>query len=551
MTGIIGIDLGTYASLVAIVEDGQPTVITTSEGSRVPSVVTFNRSSEPAVGQRARRQAALSPADAVYSVKRLLGRRFDDPVVQLVREQQPFAFRCGPNGEVEIATPASGRGYSTQQVVSMILQRLRQEAESYLGSQVRQAVLAVPTQFDDRQRQAAKEAAKLAGLEVRRVINEPTAAALAYSLGREERQKVLVVDLGHGHYDVSLLEVQDGAVKVFASDGDAALGCEDWDSAIAGYLAEEFLRHYGVDLKKNHHALRRLRSAAEETRKQLSQDKRAMIHLPFITSAAEGPKHFNTALTRSRYEAQTASLSARLAPPIQRVLADSNWDSSSLDTVLLLGGGSQIPAVKDVIQEVVGSTPLYDGSAEELVALGAALQAGLLAGEVRDVALQDVTPLSLGLETMGGLMTPIIPRNTAIPARRTEIFSTTEDEQAEVQIRVLQGERPMACDNSNLGVFYLRGIPSAPRGVPQIEVTFEVDADGILHVSARDLASGSSQALSVTAPGALAAADVHRLVEEAESHEAEDLRRRDLVEARNLAQQTIYQTQRCLRHLNG
>ena len=561
MTGIIGIDLGTTSSAVAVYRDGHPTVVTTSEGSRIPSLVTFNRNGEPSVGHRARRQAVVSPADAVYSAKRLLGRQFDDAVVELVRQQQPFTVRRARDGGVEIMTPGSGRPYSPQEVVSMILRQLKQEAESYLGAPVERAVLAVPAHFNDNQRQAAREAGKLAGLKILRIVNEPTAAALAYGSRRDkdhgerrqhgERRRILVIDLGGGHYDVSLLEIDGGSVTVFASHGDPALGCEDWDTTIADYLAGEFLRHHGIELKRNHHAIRRLRSAAAESRQQLSHQTRAMINLPFITSGAAGPRHLNMTLTRTKFASQTAALSARLAQPIHRVLQDAEVSADALDRVLLIGGGTQMPLVREMVRDIVSLAPIDDAHDEQLVALGAALQAGLLAADVHNVALHDVTPLSLGLETMGGLMTTVIPRNTPIPVQRTEIFSTPDDGQTEVEIHVVQGERPMAADNSKLGVFLLQGIPSAPRGVPQIEVTFAVDADGILHVGARDMASGSNHALSVTTREALAASDVKRLVDEAASHEAEDIQKRTLVEAQNLAQQIMYQTKRCLQHLNG
>lgn len=551
MTGIIGIDLGTTSSSVAVYRDGRPTVITTGDGAYIPSLVTFNRNGEPSVGYRAQRRAAVNPSDAVFSVKRLLGRSPEDPVVQRVRSRQSFTVQHAEGGNVEILTPSSGRPYTPQEIASLILRHLKQEAEAYLGSSVRRAVLAVPAHFNDSQRQSAREAGRLAGLDILRVINEPTAAALAYGNRHSDKRRVLVIDLGGGHYDVSLLEIQGGSVTVYASDGDSDLGGEEWDAAIADYLAAEFLKIHGSDLKRDEHASYRLRSAAEEARKQLSEADQASIHLPFITSGLAGPKHLEMTLTRSRFASETADLNARLAQPIERVIADARKMGATVDHVLLIGGSAHMPALQEIVRDVVGDVPIELSGARHLVALGAALQAGQLAGDLHDVALRDVTPLSLGLETMGGLMTPIILRNTPIPVKRSEVFSTIGDNQTEVEIHVLQGERSMASDNSKLGVFHLRGIPAAPRGVPQIEVTFEVDADGILHVAARDMASGSTHALTVTTGETLAQTDIQRLVEEAASCEAEDLAKRSLIEAQNLGRQIIYQTERCLQHLNG
>ncbi len=551
MTHIIGIDLGTTSSAVAVYRDGRPVVISTSSGIETPSLVAFNRNGEPSVGRRAYHQAAVSPGDAVYSVKRLLGRHFDDPVVQQVRRQQPFTLRRATDGGVEIYTASSGRAYSPQEVVSMILRYLRLEAEAYLGAPVSQAVLAVPAQFTDRQRQAAREAARLADLDVLRVVNEPTAAALAYGAHKKEAQRrILVVDLGGGHYDVSLLESHGGAVRVYASHGDPGLGAEEWDARISDYLADEFLKYHGVELKRDRHAVHRLRKAAEEAREQLAQAAQTTIDLPFITSGAAGPRHLKITLTRGQFEEATAALKARLARPIEQALADAGFDAAQLDAVLLAGGGARMPALNEVVRRIAGSTPVELAGDLQLVAQGAALQAGQLAGDLHDVTLSDVTPLSLGLETMGGLMTPLIPRNTPFPVRRKEVFSTIEDNQTEVEIHVLQGERSMASDNSKLGVFHLKGIPPAPRGVPQIVVTFEVNADGILHVEARDMASGSCHELRLTT-GQAQQQDVQRLVEEAASCEAEDSQKRTLIEAQNLGRQILYQTERCLHHLNG
>ena len=551
MAGIIGIDLGTTSSAVAVYKDGHPTVITTSEGRHIPSLVAFNRNGELIVGEAARRQAAVNPADAVYSIKRLLGRRFDDPVTQLECRRQPFTMRRDADGGIAIFTPGSGRILKPQEVAAAILRRLKQEAESYLGSSVRQAVLTVPSFFDDNQRQAMEEAGRLAGLDILSVINEPTAAALAYGALDSGRKKVLVVDLGGGNYDVSALEIDNASVTVHASDGDPSLGGEDWDAVIATHLADEFLRYHGIDLAHNERAARRLREAAEEVRKQLSNKQQVTIDLPFISSGSNGPRHLKMTVTQSEFESLTASLTARLVEPLHRVLQNAGMRASDLDSVLLVGGASQARPIQEIIGELTGLVPVENIDPQEMVALGAALRAGVLAGDVQDLQWKDVTPLSLGLETMGGLMTTIIPRNTPLPVRRTETFSTSEDGQTEVEVHVLQGERLMASDNTRLGVLQLQEIPVAPRGIPQIEVTFELDAGGILHIGAEDMATGSSHALTVSIWDGLEVADVQRLMEEAASHESEDIRRRTLVEARNLARQTIYQTERCLEHLNG
>lgn len=549
--GIIGIDLGTTASVIAAYSDGKPRVINTGDGKRLPSVVAFNHHGEATVGDAAHRLAVSDPAGVVRSVKRLLGRQFDDPVVQSVCEQQPFSLRAADDDSVEIIRPGSGRAYTPSEVVSTILRKLKQEAEAHLGTVVRSAVLTVPTHFNERQRQALRRAAQLAELDVLSVINETTAAALAYSTRRPEPRKLLVVDLGGGHYDVSVLEVDGGAITVHATDGDPTLGGEEWDAAITAHLADEFLRQHGSDLRRNHHATRRLRSAAEGARKQLSRQPAFTISLPFIASGVSGPQHLKTTLTREQFEAQTAVLQKRLREPIRRALEQARLSVTALDGVLLVGGGTRMPAARQVIREIVDQAPLEDLSDENLVALGAALHAGQLSGADGDGALHEITPLSLGLETMGGLMATIISRNTPIPVRRSEVFGIAEEGLTDVKIRVLQGERPLAADNSELGVLHLENIPAAPRGVPQIEVTFEINADGRLRVSARELESGIHQALETTTSETMADVDVQRLVQEAQSHEAEDLRKRTAVETRNLARQVIYQTERNLQHLNG
>ncbi|MFW5941544.1 MAG: molecular chaperone DnaK [Chloroflexota bacterium] len=551
MTTVVGIDLGTTTSAIALMKDGQPTVITTSEGKRIPSVVSFGRSGEQFVGKRARRQAALNPRNTVFSIKRLLGRRYGDPETETEQSRALYRLTSGTEGGVRVNLPHSNRNLAPQEIAAYILRKLKQEAETYLGQPVQQAVITAPAYFNDTQRQAVKEAGRLAGLDVLRIINEPTAAALAYGLHRDIRETILVVDLGGGAYDVSVLELNNGMVTVKASHGDTFLGGADWDAAVADWILDKFLRQYGIDLRKDHQALQRVWEAAERAKVELSTSEQANIDLPFITTNVHGPKHLRTTLTRSRFEKLTAPLLQRLVDPLQQALDDANVRPSELDAVLLVGGASRMPAVRDRIRSLTGKEPGSQVDPDEVVVLGAALQAGMLAGNLQELQLREVTPLSLGLETMGGLMTTLIPRNTPIPARRTEVFSTIYNEQTSVEIHVLQGERQMAVDNTKLGVFRLEGIPRAPRGVPQIEITFEIDEDGILHVSALDLDTGASQALSVSSESHLSDTDVEEMVEDAERHAAEDQERRDLIEARNVAQQIIYQTERSLQHLNG
>lgn len=551
MTGAVGIDLGTTSSALAITKDGQPAVITTNEGKRMPSVVAVGKNGEWLIGHAARKQAALNPENTVFSIKRLLGRGRDDPETPLESARLPFHLTVDQKGNVQIYLPNEEAEYSPQALAGAILKKLKQEAEICLGRPVTEAVLTVPAYFNERQRMAVKEAGRIAGLDVLRIINEPTAAALAYGLQKNDDETILVVDLGGGTYDVSVLEIDDGSVTVKASRGDTFLGGEDWDAAIIDWILNEFLRRHGVDLSKNRRALQRVREAAEQAKIELSTRASTAIRLPFVTSDTKGTKHLHMDLTRSRFQKLTAPLRERLIAPIRETLDEAGIAGEALDEVILVGGASRMPCVRDTVRRLTGKEASADVDPEEVVALGAALQAGLLSGDVYDVRLRDATPLSLGLETMGGLMTTIIPRNTSLPARRTEVFSTMEDEQTAVEIHVLQGERQMAADNSKLGVINLDGIPPAPRGVPQIEVTFEIDVDGILHVSARDTASDTGQTLSVTSCTALPDEEVQRIVREAERHAAEDLRQRALVEARNVARQTIYQTQRTLDHVNG
>jgi molecular chaperone DnaK len=551
MTSVVAIDLGTTTSAVALARDGEPVVLATSEGKRIPSVVAFNRSGEQLIGKAAKRQAAINPENTIFSIKRFLGRRAGDLETEEERARVPYQIVAGAEDDVRVLIPHTGREVPVQEVAACILRRLKQEAETYLGEPVQQAVLTVPAYFNDSQRQAVKDAGRIAGLDVLRIINEPTAAALSYGRHRDQDETILVVDLGGGTYDVSVLEISNGLVTVKANHGDTFLGGEDWDAAIADWLIGKFLRQHGIDLRKDRHAMQRVREAAERAKIELSTAEKTTVYLPFVITGASGPHHLRATLTRKKFELLTAPLVDRMVAPLQKALQDAQVTAEQLDAVLLVGGGSQIPSVRARLQTLTGHEPSAAVDPEEVVVLGAALQAAMLAGKWQEMQLQEVTSLSLGLETMGGLMTTLIPRNTPIPARRTEVFSTTEDDQTSVEIHVLQGERHMAADNTKLGIALLDGIPPAPRGVPQIEVTFEIDADGILHVSARDAATGSSQALVISSVARLSDGEVEAMVREAEEYLYEDEERRALVEARNVAQQIIYQTERSLQHLNG
>lgn len=551
MAVVVAIDLGTSTSAIAVARDGEPSVLATSEGKRIPSVVAFNRNGEQLIGKAARRQAAIDPENTIFSVKRLLGRRAGNVETEEERSRVPYQIVAGAEDDVRVLLPNTGREVPVQEIAACILRKLKEEAEIYLGEPVQQAVITVPAYFNDSQRQAVKDAGRIAGLDVLRIINEPTAAALAYGRQRDQDETILVVDLGGGTYDVSVVEISDGLVTVKANHGDTFLGGEDWDAAIANWLIEKFLRQHGIDLRKDRQALQRVREAAERAKIELSTAQKSTISLPFVITDASGSRHLRATLTRAKFEALTAPLVDRMVGPLQEALRDAQISAEQLDAVLLVGGASQIPSVRARLKALTGHEPGTVVDPEEVVVLGAALQAAMLVGKWREVQLQEVTSLSLGLETMGGLMTTLIPRNTPIPARRTEIFSTIEDNQTSVEIHVLQGERHMAADNTKLGIALLDGIPSAPRGVPQIEVTFEIDADGILHVSARDLATGSSQALTITSVARLSSGEVEEMVREAEENLYEDEERRMLVEARNVAQQIIYQTEKSLQHLNG
>lgn len=548
MAKIIGIDLGTTNSVVAVMEGGDPTVIPTAEGSRLlPSVVGFSKNGERLVGQTAKRQAVVNPENTISSIKRFMGRRYDE--VESERKMVPYQVVQGPANDARVKIPVTGREYSPQEISAMILSKLKADAEAYLGEPVRQAVITVPAYFNDSQRQATKDAGRIAGLEVLRIINEPTAAALAYGLDKKKNETILVFDLGGGTFDVSILDVGDGVIEVKATNGDTHLGGDDWDEVIVNWLADEFKKEYGIDLREDRQALQRLREAAEKAKIELSSVMETEINLPYITADAAGPKHLQNRLTRAKFEQLTEHLVQRLREPFNAALQDAKLSASDINEVVLVGGATRMPMVQEMVRKLTNKEPHKGVNPDEVVAVGAAIQAGVLGGEVKDVLLLDVTPLSLGLETLGGVMTTLIERNTTIPVRRTEVFSTAEDNQTAVDVHVLQGERPMAADNMSLGRFRLEGIPPAPRGVPQIEVTFDIDANGILNVSARDKATGKEQKVTITASTNLSKDEIERMIQQAREHEAEDRRRRELAEARNTGDSLAYQTEKTLREL--
>jgi len=549
MAKIIGIDLGTTNSVAAVVQGGEPVVVPTAEGDPIcPSVVAFNKNGEVLVGQVAKRQAIVNPENTVYSIKRFMGRRYDE--VESEREIVSYKVVAGPSDDARVSIPQTGKTYTPQEISAFILQKLRRDAEAYLGEDVKQAVITVPAYFNDSQRQATKDAGKIAGLEVLRIINEPTAAALAYGLDKEENETILVFDLGGGTFDVSVLEVGEGVVEVKATNGDTHLGGDDWDERIVQWIVDEFKKDQGYDLSQDRMALQRLREAAEKAKIELSTTMETEINLPFISADANGPKHLQMKLTRSKFEQMTEDLLERCEGPFQSALKDADINVNDLNEVILVGGATRMPMVQDLVRHLTnGKEPNRGVNPDEVVAIGASIQAGVLAGEMKDVLLLDVTPLSLGVETMGGVMTVLIPRNTTIPAKKTEMFSTAEDNQTAVDIKVFQGERTMAADNMLLGEFRLEGIPPAPRGAPQVEVTFDIDANGIINVSAKDRATGKEQQITITASTNLDEQDIDRMVKEAERNAAEDRKRRELADARNTADTLAYQAEKSLNEL--
>jgi molecular chaperone DnaK len=550
MAKIIGIDLGTTNSVVAVMEGGDPTVITTAEGSRLlPSVVAFSKNGERLVGIPAKRQAVINPENTVFSIKRFMGRHYDE--VDQERKMVPYNVVRGPAGDARVKIPNTNREYSPQEISAMILGKLKTDAEAYLGEPVTQAVITVPAYFNDSQRQATKDAGKIAGLEVLRIINEPTASALAYGLDKKTNEKILVFDLGGGTFDVSVLEVGDGVFEVKSTSGDTHLGGDDWDDVVVRWAADEFMKEQGIDLRKDRQALQRLREAAEKAKIELSSMMETEINLPYITADANGPRHLQLRLNRSHFEQMTKHLVERLRGPFDAALKDAGLQPSTVDEVVLVGGATRMPMVQDLVRSMTQKEPNKGVNPDEVVAVGAAIQAGVLSGQVKDVLLLDVTPLSLGLETMGGVMTALIERNTTIPTKKSQIFSTAEDSQTAVDVHVLQGERPMAADNMSLGRFRLEGIPPAPRGVPQIEVTFDIDANGILNVSAVDKASGRQQSVKITASTNLDKGEIDRLVQEAERNRAEDAHRHELAEARNTADNVAYQVEKAIKEQSG
>jgi molecular chaperone DnaK len=548
MGKIIGIDLGTTNSVVAVMEGGEPVVIPSAEGERlVPSVVDYNKNHERLVGRVARNQAVVNPENTIFSIKRFMGRKFSDAEVQRAFKRVPYQVSEAPNGDVRVVL--DGRDYSPPEVSAMILAKLKADAEAYLGETVTQAVITVPAYFNDAQRNATKDAGKIAGLEVLRIINEPTASSLAYGLDKKKDEVIAVYDLGGGTFDISILDVGDGVFQVRSTSGDTFLGGDDFDQRVIDYIADEFKRDNGIDLRNDRQSLQRLKEASEKAKIELSSLMQTEINLPYITADASGPKHLVMTLTRAKLEQLTTDLVENSLGPVRQALKDASIQASEISEVVLVGGMTRMPAVQEAVRKLFGKDPHKGVNPDEVVAVGAAIQAGVLGGDVKDILLLDVTPLTLSVETYGGVATPIIERNTTIPSRKSQIFSTASDSQSQVEIHVLQGERPMATDNKSLGKFILDGIPPAPRGVPQIEVTFDIDANGILKVTAQDKATSRSQNITITASSGLSEQEVEQMRKEAEAHAEEDLKRKELVETRNNADNLVYSAEKVLKDL--
>lgn len=550
MGKIIGIDLGTTNSVAAVMEGGEPTVIPSAEGGRTfPSIVAINpKSGERLVGQVAKRQAVINATNTIFSVKRFMGRKFDDPQVEKARKYVPYEVRKAPNGDIRVVM--NEREYSAPEVSAMILQKIKTDAEAFLGQPVTQAVITVPAYFNDSQRQATKDAGKIAGLEVLRIVNEPTASSLAYGLGSSKDEIIAVYDLGGGTFDISILEVGDGVFEVKSTNGDTFLGGDDFDQKVIDWTAEQFKMEEGIDLRNDRQALQRLREAAEKAKIELSTTMQSEINLPYITADANGPKHLNMTLSRAKFEQLTEDLVKRSIEPCRQALKDAGLGINDITQVVLVGGMTRMPAIQEAVKSFFGREPHKGVNPDEVVGVGAAIQAGVLGGDVKDVLLLDVTPLTLSIETLGGVATPLIERNTTIPTRKGQVFSTAADSQTQVEIHVTQGERPMAADNKSLGRFILDGIPPAPRGIPQIEVTFDINADGILNVSAKDKATGREQAMQIIPSSGLSDNEIDRMVKDAEQHASEDVKRRAEVEARNKADSTVYSAEKFI-HENG
>ena len=546
MSKIIGIDLGTTNSVAAFMQGGEPVVIPSAEGERlVPSVVAINKNGERLVGRVARNQAITNPTNTVFSIKRFMGRKADDAEVRRAKTLVPYAVEAAANGDVRVKM--GERDYSAPEVSAMILAKIKADAEAYIGEPVAQAVITVPAYFNDAQRNATKDAGKIAGLEVLRIINEPTASSLAYGLDKKKNETIIVYDLGGGTFDVSVLEVGEGVFEVKSTSGDTFLGGDDFDVRIMDHLADTFKKDNGIDLRNDRQALQRLKEVAEKAKIELSTTMQTEINLPYITADATGPKHLVMTLTRAKLEQLTGDLVERTVPPMKQALSDAGLTAGDIHEVVLVGGMTRMPAVQEVVRKFFGKEPHKGVNPDEVVAIGAAIQAGVLGGEVKDILLLDVTPLTLSIETLGGVATPQIERNTTIPTRKSQVFSTASDSQTQVEIHILQGERPMAADNKSLGKFTLDGIPPAPRGVPQIEVTFDVDANGILKVSAKDKATGRTQHITITASSGLSESEVEKMRKDAEAHAEDDRKRKDLIEARNQADNAVYTAEKALR----